>query len=272
MVDTIIHRWFGLPYRLKMHRYGNKKSPKCVLFLHGIGSSSSLWDGVLQQLPKGTQAVTVDLLGFGDSPRPTWATYSAKAQARAVVATYFRYNRPRKLVIVGHSMGALVAVEIVKRYPRLVDSIILCSPPFYASATTGSKQPRPDKILRELYRRAIKHPEEFIKLSGFMTKHELINPGFNVDASNVSSYLSALEAMIINQTSLEDARQLQVPTHIIRGNLDPVVLRKNIRTLVKSNPNITAQTVTSGHEIKGAFTAAILAQLKAITHQTSPKK
>lgn len=273
MFDTIFHRWLRIPYLLHVTYHGRRRRPRAtILFLHGIGNSSAAWRDVIKELPDDVQVITIDLLGFGKSPKPAWATYNAKAQALAVLRTYFKRGLPTRsrIIVVGHSLGALVAVEMAKRYPLLIRSLVLCSPPFYDLSDTsrGALLPRSDKILVNLYVTATKHPTQFLSLSDFLVKYKLLNPTFNVTSENVGSYMAALESMIINQTSLDDAASLTVPTHIMYGTLDPVIVSKNLRKLSRENDNIALDRIVAGHEVTGRYIPAVLKLINDILPST----
>ncbi len=271
MFDTLLHRWLRVPYTLNV-RYSRKpKKPKAtILFIHGIGNNGDAWRNVIDKLPSDVRVITIDLLGFGRSPRPKWAIYNAKTQAKSVLATYLKLRIASPVIIVGHSLGALVAIEIAKTYPLLVNSLILCSPPLYdTSDTTGSVLPKSDRVLRTLYKSAQQRPEDFVRLSAFAMKYNLINRSFNVTTDNVEYYMATLESAIMNQTSYQDAYQLKVPTRIIKGTLDPFVVNRNLRKLAKGNPHVTLSTTLAGHEVRGVYVTAII---KAITKQLTLKK
>jgi pimeloyl-ACP methyl ester carboxylesterase len=269
MFDKVLHKWLKVPYTLHVRYNRRPKRPKAtVLFIHGIGNSGEAWREVIDKLPKDIRVVTIDLLGFGNSPRPEWATYNAKMQANSVLATFFQLRISQPVIIVGHSLGSLVAVEIAKRYPLAVRSLILCSPPFYdVTDTAGRILPKNDHVLRRIYRTAVSWPDQFVKLTAFATRYKLINDSFNVTEENIDSYISALESMIINQTSFEDAKKLRVPTHIIKGTLDPFVVPANLRTLTKLNPHITIGTVVGAHEVRGMFVGAIVKRIDLLLHE-----
>lgn len=271
MFDSIIHRWLKVPYTLHVRHYKKpKKSRATVLFIHGIGNSGDAWHDVIERLPKDIRIITIDLLGFGKSPRPSWAVYDAKTQANAVLATYLKLHTTSQVIIVGHSLGALVAIEIAKRYPLLVDSLILCSPPLYdATNAKGILLPKSDRLLRKLYTSAQNRPEDFLKLSAFAMKYNLINRSFNVTPENIESYMSALESTIVNQTAYDDAYKLKQPTLILKGTLDPFVVNRNLRKLARHNSHITMKTVISGHEVRGLF---VLAVTKAIKERLGENK
>ncbi len=263
MLDKLIHKYLWLPYTLHVHEYRRVAwSKKTVVFLHGIGSSGSMWRSLASRDFDAT-IVTVDLLGFGQSAKPTWARYDAATQAKAVAYTLSRLNVRQPVIIVGHSMGSLVAVEIAKKYPKRIESLILCSPPFYQQDAVATRPlPSPEILLRKMYTAAQSNPLRFAKLTSFATKYKLVNAGFNVTSKNISTYIAALEGMILNQTSFDDALQLKIPTHIIRGNLDPVVVTANLKKLRRENPNISVTTVAAGHEIRGLLLRAVSQKLQ----------
>lgn len=251
MWDTLTHKWLRVPYALHIHTDQRVKNPKAtVLFIHGIGNSGAAWEQVVRRLPNDVRVISVDLLGFGNSKRPSWAKYSVKTQARSVLATLFKLRIAHPIIIVGHSLGALVAVEIAKRYPLLVRSLVLCSPPFYKIDEDKRRLiPRSDNALREMYRLVSKHPDQFLRISALAIKFGLVNKAFNLTSDNVSTYMGALESSIINQTSLEDTKKLKHPTHIIYGQLDPVVVAKNLKYLKKANPHVQLTSILASHEI-----------------------
>ena len=259
MFDHVVHRWLRIPYTLNV-RYSHKpKKPRAtILFIHGIGNTGDAWREVIARMPADVRVITIDLLGFGDSPRPKWAVYDAKTQASSVLATYFKLGLSSRLIVVGHSLGSLVAIEMAKRYPLLIDSMVLCSPPLYDTSDAKTIWPRSDTMLRDLYRTAERYPGDFVRLSAFAMKYTLINPSFNVTADNVESYMATLGASIVNQTSYTDAYQLKTPTIMIRGTLDLLVIPKNLKRIARSNPNVQLRSIIAGHEIKGTFVSTVV--------------
>lgn len=264
MFDTLIHRFLRIPYTLHVDYVHRPKNPRAtVLFLHGIGNSGAAWSEVIKAMPDDIQVITIDLLGFGNSPKPKWPVYNAKAQARAALATLFKLRVHSRIILVGHSLGALVAVEMARRYPVLIRSMVLCSPPFY-NVTDTSKHflPSNDRTLRRMYNLAKDKPDQFLQITAFAMKYNLINESFNVTTENIDSYMATLESMIINQTSYTDAFSIKIPTTILKGTLDPLVISKNIRAITKANKLVTAQRVIASHEIRGLFVPAVVKAIK----------
>jgi pimeloyl-ACP methyl ester carboxylesterase len=268
MWDKIIHRWLRVPYTLHVTIDRKVKKPRAtVVFIHGIGHSGYAWEDVITKLPPDTRVVSVDLLGFGKSPKPHWPIYSVRLQARTFIATMLRLRVNGPVILVGHSLGALVAVEIARRYPLLVRSLVLCSPPFYKQDLVARKLlPHSDNVLKDIYKAIQKHPDQFIKISTLAVKYGLVNKSFNVTDDDVHSYMGALEASIINQTSLRDAIKLKKRMRIIHGALDPVVIARNLKMLVKKNPQASLDVIIAGHEVTGLYTSAVLKAVKEAVH------
>lgn len=265
MLDTIAHRWLRIPYKLHADVVQDPSRPHAtLLLLHGIGNNGHSWDTIVHQLPDNVRIVTIDLLGFGRSPRPHRIEYSAHEQARSILRTYLSLGIPGRVIIVGHSLGALIAVELAKRYPLLAKSLVLVSPPFYRPEDPATKQllPRPDAMLRKIYRTVEKQPSEFVQLASIAMKYKLVNQVFSVTDENVASYMATLQTAIVNQTSINDVEQLTLPIEIIHGRLDPLVVTKNLRYLARTMPNVSLSHTMSNHELSGTIVPATVRAIK----------
>lgn len=256
MLEHVAHRWLRVPYTLHVHTNQRVKNPQAtVLFLHGIGNSSAAWDEVVGKLPGTINVVSIDLLGFGNSPRPSWAIYDAKTQARSVLATLLKLRITRPIILVGHSLGALVAVEVAKRYPLLVRSLVLFSPPFYRiDNQTRRVIPSADNMRKEVYRLVKERPDQFIRITSLALKLGLLNRSFTLTEKTAPIYFNALEASILNQTSLNDAIKLtHLPIEVVYGRFDPVISAQNLKYLKKHNPRVNLIPILTSHEIVGPF-------------------
>jgi len=233
------------------------------VLLHGIGNSSRTWDDLIPLLPKDVRVIGIDLLGFGKSPKPPWSRYDANEQARAVSMTLFREGLSRQTILVGHSLGALVSVAIARKYPLMVRQLVLCSPPFYGPDTKRGFNR--ESVLRDMYKIARKHPERLVNLSPIMVRLGLASKVLDINNENVGAYMEALGSSIINQKSLEDARKLRVPTRVLYGSFDPVVIGGHITNLAKFNPKVSAKMVLTGHEMVGVYVKVLGKELEKVT-------
>lgn len=257
-LSNIFHRYLNVPYTLNVHEFRSPKKPKATyVLIHGIGNTLHSWDEVVAGMPKNVRIIGIDLLGFGKSPKPDWAIYSAKTQARSVGMTLLGLRMAQRPIIVGHSLGALVSVEVARRYPLLPKRLVLCSPPFYSPKIDDKKIGSPDDMLRTIYTIAKRYPDQLAKFSSTAVRLGLANKSLNLSEDNRASYFAALESSIINQTSLQDVAKLKLPIDIFYGAFDPVVIKKHMTELAKKNANVTVMRLNVSHEIVGGYVKAL---------------
>jgi len=111
-----------------------------LLFLHGVGGGHHAWE---HQLPYfgglGYPSHAWDQPGYGHSAivEPYDLEHVAASLARLIESLG---NEP--VVLVGHSMGGMVAQEAYARYPHLIKALALCftSPAFAGGSSDFTKQ------------------------------------------------------------------------------------------------------------------------------------
>lgn len=114
------------PGRLHVERSG--RAGPAVVLLHDFGASTFQWRWVAPALAtQGYTVVAVDLLGFGESDRPVGALTAPGAQAelleRALTAL-----RLSTVHLVGHGLGAVVALMLAAEHPQRVLRLGLIDP------------------------------------------------------------------------------------------------------------------------------------------------
>jgi 3-oxoadipate enol-lactonase len=101
-----------------------------VLMLHGIGGGHLAFAPQVETLASsGYRAVAWDMPGYGHSA--PIEPYTFKGLAQSCIALIETLNCG-DVVLLGHSMGGMVAQEVMARRPELVSKLILCgtSPSF----------------------------------------------------------------------------------------------------------------------------------------------
>ena len=101
-----------------------------VLMLHGIGGGHLACAPQVEALAsQGYRAVAWDMPGYGRSPPIEPYTFKGLAQS---CITLIEALQGGPVTLLGHSMGGMVAQEVVARRPELVSRLILCgtSPSF----------------------------------------------------------------------------------------------------------------------------------------------
>jgi pimeloyl-ACP methyl ester carboxylesterase len=101
-----------------------------VLMLHGIGGGHLAFAPQVETLASvGYRAVAWDMPGYGHSAPIEPYTFKGLAQSCVALIESLQCGA---VVLLGHSMGGMVAQEVVARRPELVSRLILCgtSPSF----------------------------------------------------------------------------------------------------------------------------------------------
>lgn len=101
-----------------------------LVFLPGIGATSRYWHTVVAPLAARARLLLVDPLGFGRSPKP-WTTYSVDRHVAALHRAVALGGEGGPVTLVGHSLGARLAVAYAARYPERVGRLVLVSLPYY---------------------------------------------------------------------------------------------------------------------------------------------
>lgn len=105
-----------------------------VIFIHGFLASSSYWTNtVFKYLPETTEKTNyrffaVDLLGFGDSPKPRDCRYSLQEHVEMIEKSVILPNNLTSFHVVAHSMGCIVAVALAAKFSGSVKSVALVAP------------------------------------------------------------------------------------------------------------------------------------------------
>lgn len=101
-----------------------------LVLIHGFGGSLGWLDDVTARLAGEFRVIRVDLLGHGATGG---AGVDAPGQARMLEAVLAALD-VRGAVVVGHSFGADVAVELGERSPRVDRLVIVAQAPDYSDA------------------------------------------------------------------------------------------------------------------------------------------
>lgn len=102
------------------------------MLLHGFLSSSKYWTKLQPQLSAaGYRVITIDLLGFGAAPKPRTSEYDYEAHVQHITETLDRLDIHDRFILIGHSMGALLATKYTSLHEDRIESLILLHPPLY---------------------------------------------------------------------------------------------------------------------------------------------
>ncbi len=248
--EWLWHRVFNRPYRLAVPYEAGKGAP--VVLLHGIASNHKNWTHVTPNLKHYGRVIVPDLLGFGASPKPNWRQYTVQDHAREVIDLLKRKGIRRDVILVGHSMGCLIATEIARQKPRLVKKLILCSPPLYISPDAVRRAHSSD-VYFSIYKQLIQREEFSLKTAALISKSLPRVVGFSLDRDTWTSFRLSLQNTIMHQTAFADLQTLHIPVELLHGRFDVFVMKAPLKDLAKLKPNIRLFTFNEPHEITPGY-------------------
>lgn len=114
--------------RLYYKELGDPKK-QTVVFLHGLGATHRYWKDGIDEFAADFHLILVDLLGFGESPRP-WQNYTVNKHVMALSGVL---GTKDDFVLVGHSLGAILSIHYADQFPDQVKQLILISLPVFDS-------------------------------------------------------------------------------------------------------------------------------------------
>jgi branched-chain amino acid transport system permease protein len=228
------------------------------VFVHGNFASSRWWRPVLDRVPAGWRAVAMDMRGCGETAPSSSggaAQYSIPQVASDLGALVDRLDLPA-FHLVGHSLGAAVALELALRRDERVRSLTLVAPPpagglsamrkghsrfarMLRSVEPGS--PTSMLTLRESYRmQAMLGTNRMVlrrSLARMMPTADphavqfeaLLDDAVRIPPEAVVGFLQALEAWNVEGT----LGSFEVPTLILGGSRDVLVPARDLELLAR---------------------------------------
>jgi len=95
-----------------------------VVLIHGLGGNTFTFRYLIPDLARDHRVIALDLKGFGYSQRIRDGGYSMIDQARLVIGLMDTLGI-QKAIVVGHSMGGAVAMNLAAAWPDRVDKLVL---------------------------------------------------------------------------------------------------------------------------------------------------
>lgn len=219
-----------------------------MVFLHGLGGTHRYW--TISPLGVPHRSIYPDLLGFGDSPRPL-IRYTVD---RHLGALHHTLSPQAPFVLVGHSMGAALALIYAARHPEQVQALVLIGLPHYGDRKSAYRWLRRHPqgwlmtnmvvtaaacvVTRRLLGRLLPHllrhyPRE---IAEDLVKHNLM-----------SSTTSLWEVLYRHDLAVDaDALPATVPVLCLHGNDDTTAPLGGVRDLASGRPNWQVRCLDGG--------------------------
>ena len=238
--------------------------PGTLLFLHGIGGNRASFAEQLPRLGKSWRALSWDMPGYGTS-RALEPPLTFEALAESVIAV-LDAEGAGSAVIVGHSLGGMIAQETVARFPQRVAGLVLF-------ATTPAFGGKDDKFKNEFLAQRLAPLVQGKTMPEIAA--ELVEGLFAPDppeaararaiagmaAISPDAYRAALHC-IVTFNRLEDLARIACPTLVLAAEHDRLAPPKSMERMARRIPGAAYRCLAgAGHlaniERPAAFDAAL---------------
>lgn len=201
-----------------------------VLLLHGNNFGGFYFGPVIDGLTKaGFRVIAPDQIGYGRSSKPI-APYNFNQQA---LNTYriLQANKIEKVMVVGHSMGGMLAARFAVQFPKAVERVVIYNP----IGLTDGRYERPQGGIEEAYQQSLKADYQSIRAG--LSRYVAHNPAawnkdfetytriryswtLSADWPRLAMVQALIGQMLYNDPVVYDWAHIQVPTLAFGGEDD----------------------------------------------------
>lgn len=207
-MQFLVHNGIKLAYNTR-----GAGAPPIVL-VHGWGDSHATLSTLTEHFAVGHQVVAVDLRGHGASDKPEGAyTIATFADDLTWLCMQLALKQP---VIVGHSLGGAIALELAARYPDLPAAVVALEGTilFPAEVREGSKS-LVDALHTPEWRMAM---HAFVDMNFTPTDDEALRQQTHAEIEHVPQHVHvSIAEEALQWDAAEAARNCRVPVLYIEG-------------------------------------------------------
>lgn len=233
-----------------LHVAHDRGTGPAVVLVHGIASSSVTFDFLIPMIDPRRRIVALDLLGFGQSPAPADAKYTLEEHVAALDRTLRSLRIRGPFVLVGHSLGTLIAARYARVRNRTVSRLVLVSPPLYLppEAVAGSADRAALGGYMRIYEFLRGHKQFTIFAAEALGRLAPIRNVLEVTEQNWTPFVQSLRNVIESQTAISDIAGIRVPIHIVYGTIDPFLTPAGLR-IVEQMRHVETHRVEAGDHV-----------------------
>ncbi|MFM9944901.1 MAG: alpha/beta fold hydrolase [Bacteroidia bacterium] len=218
-----------------------------LIFLHGFNENFEIWDLIIPEISSNYQCICIDLPGFGKSPLPSNLTIKYMADAVNRVIEELKIIKP---IVIGHSMGGYVTLELARQHPLLLSGGGL----FHSTALADTEDKKINRI-KTLDFLNTNPLDSFFKIfiSGLFApqnlKSGLLKPTENIiHQTSKNSVMAGIKAMLERTDSTDVLKNSSIPWLIVAGKYDGLLPVEQLSLLASYCPMAMFEILfNSGH-------------------------
>jgi pimeloyl-ACP methyl ester carboxylesterase len=233
-----------------------------IVFVHGVALDHSVWQWQSRYLAHHGHAVlAIDLPGHGRSPGAARTTIEAYADW---VAAFMEAACLAKVVLVGHSMGSLIALDTALGHPDRVAKLALIGTsapmPVGEAFIAAARDDSPAAFDMETL---WGHARQSLLAQSPVPGTSLVGASRQLNARARAGVQHAdLQACRAYRPSLQALRALAIPTLVLAGKRDQMTSFKAGKALAAEIPGATFVALEAGHSMMSEAPRETLAALR----------
>ncbi|MEP6482737.1 MAG: alpha/beta fold hydrolase, partial [Rhodoglobus sp.] len=205
------------------------------------------------------RCISIDLLGFGQSPAPAGATYTIEEHVAAIHATVRLLRLRAPFILVGHSLGSLLSARFAAVHPEQVSRLVLVSPPIYVSpAEIG------DPLLRaqlgaylRVYEFMRANKDFTMATARTVSRLFQLGDALEVSERNWVPFMLSLKNCIESQTTVSDIAAVRVPIDVVYGAQDQFVAAGTMRIIEQMRHVTMTRVDVNDHLVRTRLAKAV---------------
>jgi pimeloyl-ACP methyl ester carboxylesterase len=218
-----------------------------VLLIHDLAADALTFEPALEALAPHARAIAYDRRGYGASSAPAVYEGTTAEEQGEDAAALLRELGVQRALVAGDGFGALIALDLLKRYPGLVAGAVLADPPLFAFVPAATEALG---VQREVLVRAVAAggPEAAVDAwLGGRVEGRALDRARTAHRAFFADY-SGLTTLALTRGQL---RAIAVPVTVVTGPLSPPVILAAADTIAGLIPG--ARRATDGDFIAAAL-------------------
>lgn len=232
-----------------------EKDNKPIIFLHGIALTATIWQDYYRYFSKNYRVYSLDFLGHGCSTKKRDLSMDDLIKQVKIFIEEKNIDKP---IIVGHSLGGLIAAVYTAMHPEKVDRLISISSVDY------------DSFINDIFNKIVALNLQFIDdsylncftipfIAGLLEEKVFNKPPSCRDYIQVNfamyhyrikgmmkSMLSLMKNYKIKNFSSSQYKNINCPALIIHGNRDRLISCENAKHLRDNIPKAEVSIINEG--------------------------
>ena len=228
-----------------MHYTRTGGSKPSIILLHGLTANGACWAALAHAVEEDYDVIMPDARGHGRSSIPDYG-YRYEDHASDVVGLIdaLRLSKP---ILIGHSMGGMIAAVVASRHPELLRCLVLADPTFLSPKVQREIR---DSEVAEQHRRFLK-----MSLDDVVAEARLRHPDRSLDIieliarARLQTSMGAFDVLTPPSPNyIQVVSAIEIPSLLVIGGSTGVVSPDVAADLQRLNPRLQVEQIPEvGH-------------------------